>query len=847
MKGLHKKLLSTVVAVSMLAAVLSGCGDDTTPDASGPSGESDTTPTSESTVSNEPAQVEEWGSGEVKWSEEVTPDGWTKVTNEGGATLGYYADSSLNLIQVEGYAFKDLNRNGMLDVFEDWRVDYETRAAAIVEELTVEQMLALKMAPMTFWYGTEEDWKALLDVGQRTVRAYGASNPVEDIVKNHNAVNRYIEDLDGIVIPAAFHDDPRSGNETAWPTNLGLAATFDPSIGQMFGELTSKEWRTEGISLQIGIQMDLATEPRWKRVGGTFGEDPALASDMAQAVVNGYQSSYAADGTDLGWGTDSVNIMMKHFSGDGAAEGGRESHTADGKYNVFPGNNYYTHLMPFIASLNLPGKTGSAAAVMTNYSVALDGTGNGIGGERTGTSFNKFKLQTILRDGLGFDGLIMTDFGVFFMAKEKTVGNAIASGRTHGVEDKTPVERELMAMEASVDSFGGEGDAGQGEIDILMEAYKLGVEKNGEEAMLAMLKESTVRLLKTFFDCGVVDNPYVTKAEASAMVNNAEHQAAAYDATLKSIVMLKNSGNIIHDASAETEKQTVYIPYKFTPESQGRGGVKPASWAPVIDVTLASQYFNVVTDKMADKLTGPADENGNPTASENDIVRASASEIAACDFAIVKIASPANTRPTKVAGSEDEYTYIPMSLQYREYTANSAYVRTQSIGGDLIEKTVAGTYGDEVVTEQENRSYYGQTAQITNEADLDLVLYAASAAEKVVVIVNAQNPMVFSEFESEVDGILMGFWSSSSNTVDQAYLEIIAGKVEPSALLPMQMPANMDTVEMQYEDVPRDMQCHVDADGNTYDFAYGLNWSGVINDARTAKYNVAPQSLTSLP
>jgi beta-glucosidase len=101
--------------------------------------------------------------------------------------------------------------------------------------------------------------------------------------------------------------------------------------------------------------------------------------------------------------------------------------------------------------------------------------------------------------------------------------------------------------------------------------------------------------------------------------------------------------------------------------------------------------------------------------------------------------------------------------------------------------------------------------------------------------------MVFREFESKVDAILVGFGGDRSAYLpDKAFLEIIAGKVEPSGLLPFQMPANMETVEAQFEDVPRDMKCHVDSDGNTYDFAFGLNWSGVIKDGRTAKYNVPP-------
>ena len=70
----------------------------------------------------------------------------------------------------------------------------------------------------------------------------------------------------------------------------------------------------------------------------------------------------------------------------------------------------------------------------------------------------------------------------------------------------------------------------------------------------------------------------------------------------------------------------------------------------------------------------------------------------------------------------------------------------------------------------------------------------------------------------------------------QAYLDIISGKFEPSGLLPVQFPADMKTVEEQFEDTPRDMECYMDADGNVYDFAYGLNWSGVIDDDRVKKY-----------
>ena len=124
---------------------------------------------------------------------------------------------------------------------------------------------------------------------------------------------------------------------------------------------------------------------------------------------------------------------------------------------------------------------------------------------------------------------------------------------------------------------------------------------------------------------------------------------------------------------------------------------------------------------------------------------------------------------------------------------------------------------------------------------LDLLLNIEAAAKKVIVALDMSNPMIFTEFESKVDAILIGFGGDRSDRVpDKAFLEVITGQVEPSGLLPLQMPANMETVEAQFEDVPRDMKCHVDSNGNTYDFAFGLNWSGIIKDHRTAKYNVPP-------
>jgi beta-glucosidase len=786
-----------------------------------------------------PREPKRLGSGKVMWAESITPDGWTKVTNEEGVTLGYSKSSGLKLIQVDGYAFKDLNRNNMLDLFEDWRVDYNTRAAAIVKEIPVDQMMGMKMNP--FGMGSvnpdalDDVIKNALVLGYRQLRAPGPTATGKVKASWNNMVQEYIEGLDSLVcIPAVWIADPRSGDVSEWPSNVAMAATFDPEVGAEYGRLMSKEWRAMGISMQVATQMDLATEPRWKRISGTFGEDPALSMDMAKAVINGWQSTYDKDGNDLGWGEHSVNNQMKHFPGDGAAEGGRESHTRDGAYNVFPGGQFWTHLLPFAACMDLPGKTKTVTAAMTNFSVGIEADGSPVGGERVASSYSSYKINKVLRGMYGWDGYILTDFGII-------------TGKNFGVEALTPAECMLRILEAGSDAFGGEGRNGRESVDLAMEAYKLGVAKLGEEGMNAIMNKSTERILRTHFNIGIIDNPYLSLEIAETVPNNAEHNAAAYQAMLKSIVMLKNSGGIIHKAAAGAGKPTVYIPMVYSAATTGRTA-SPGSAKPSFSLEAAGEYFNVVTDALALKLTGPADDKGNRTISRNDIIRASAAEIAKCDFALVRITSPQNGNPTYmgfggIATNGDKYTYLPISLQYRPYTANSKSVRLESLGGDMIEVTETSSegYGDIKTLVKENRSYFGKTAIIRNESDLDLVLNTASKAGKVIVALNVSSPMVFTEFESKVDAILVGFGGDRSAWLNEkAFLEIIAGQVEPSALLPLQMPANMETVEAQFEDVPRDMECHADSDGNKYDFAFGLNWSGVIKDNRTAKYNVPP-------
>ena len=759
----------------------------------------------------------------AKWTEEVTPDGWTKVTNEGGKTLGYSSSSGIKLIEADGFAFKDMNGNGALDVYEDWRLDADTRSRDLAEQMKgLDQAKCFMLLSPTGPDTVKDLGAELKEEMNNGIRTFSVrASTIADTVAVVNRIQAYAESLP-FGIPVDMRGDTGNSLASKWPRHIGMAATFDPDLVEEYNRLYSSELRDLGLTTVHHPQMDLATDPRWARFWGTFGEHAVLSSDMGAAAVTGLQSTYDENGNDLGWGDDSVNALIKHYPGDGQSEGGRESHSYTGKYNVYPGDMFDLAEGVYTKSLeNLPGKTGASAGVMTDYAIHLDADGDPIGGgDRVGTAYSSYLETTLLRDKHQWDGIICTDY-------------SILTTMPWGMEDATIVERVVKTLEAGTDRI----EQFNVEEDILAgwEAY---TEKYGQEAADQRLYESVRRLARSFMQIGLFENPYLSLEAAKANVASPDKVEAGYNAMLRSVIMLKNTGNIIHQTAPDAEKPTVYIPMKYTAATF----FTPAKFGPCIDMEAASEYFNVITDTLSDTLTGPADAKGNPTACEADVIRRTAEELADVDFALVQIANPANVA---LYGSglsrgwgydEANETWIPLSLQYRPYTADSFAVRSDSISGDMVEEDNSGLYqddyyGQKAMKVKENRSYFGNTAVISNESDLDLVLNTAALVDKVIVIVDADKPFIVNEFESEVDALVVHF------SVDiRAVLDIVSGRVEPSALLPMQMPADMETVEEQLEDVPFDMECHVDSDGNVYDFGFGLNWSGVISDERTERY-----------
>lgn len=746
-----------------------------------------------------------------KWHIEEK-NGYNLVINEGGATLGYNPESGIKLIEEDGFAFKDLNQNGILDPYEDWRLPAEERAADLISKMDTDSKLGLSLhdGMFTVMKITEEAMaknpflRAKLALAGKNQENAAEQDPAE-ITDYHRAlinkdemrfwllgaidgpeyastfVNRVQALAEGhkYGIPVFFSTNPRAFKDahsdtadrdvSCWPSNLGMGATFDPAVAKEMAETVSKEYRALGVTIELGPQVDLASDPRWSRMSATYGSSEKLNADIARAVCDGYQTT---EGAEDGWGADSVLAMCKHWPGS-TGEGGRESHAESGKYTVYPGNNMDKHIYPWTeGAFKLDGPTKQCAAVMSCYDDMWDVGGDEA--ETVGASFNKYVVDRMLREQNDFKGFVCTDFWI--------TGNLDKSRATRphinswGVLDYTPPQRALKEWEAGVDQCGGTN-----EIEVMQGAYKLALERHGENWANRKINTIAERVLTPEFRLGSFENPYSDPEFSEKFVGREDFKAKGIAAHRKSVVLVKNNGVLPH-ASGK-----VYIADKFGGGIPDRSGhVEPITSKKPFAAEEASKYFEV------------------------------SETIEEADCAIVVMDSPQSG--SGYDGKEKKY--IPISLQYNDYTAVNA--REVSIAGDYIDGV------------RENRSYRGNSVKTYNKYDLDNLLEVKEKMgdKPVIVVLRCTNPVVPSEFEPYADAVIVTF----TGTPDAVIFELIAGKYEPSGLLPFQMPESMDAVEAHLEDTPRDVTPYTDGNGNTWDFAYGLNWSGVIDDERVKKY-----------
>lgn len=747
-----------------------------------------------------------------KW-ESIQKEDHLLIENQGGMTLGLGKDSQVRLLEQDGYAFKDFLGTGKLVPYEDWRLSYEERAKDLADRLSVEDIAGLMLysahqlipakGPLAAAFGgtyggksyeesgakpwdlTDQQKKFITEDKVRHVLIMGLES-TEAAVRWNNRIQALAEGS-GFGIPANNSTDPRHGAGSMaeymgvtgepiskWANGIGLSASFDPEAVKEFGKIGAAEYRALGIATALSPQIDLSTEPRWMRFADTFGEHTRMTIDMTKAYCDGFQTT---EGSKDGWGSGSVNTMVKHFPGGGTCEAGRDAHYNYGKYAVYPGNNFNEHLKPFTqGAFHLDGPTKKASAVMPYYTISYDIDQKN--GENVGNSFNRYLINDLLREELGYEGVVCTDWGI---THDIGPTEEAFAGKSWGVEHLTEAERHCKALEAGVDQFGGNNDAMP-----VLEAYRMLCERYGEEAAMARFRRSAYRLLLNIFRTGLFENPYLDLETSEKTVGCPEFVEKGYRSQLRSITMLKNKDGTL----PLTPGKKVYVPDRF--------------------IRSYLNFMSQPTPKMSITPAGKAALAGHfnlvDTPEEADV-------------AVCYLESPISIGYSPEDRKQGGNGYVPISLQYRPYQAVNA--REHSIaGGDPLE-------------ESRDRGYRGKWNTTANEQDLDNVIETKKRMgdKPVIAVITVKNPMVMAELEPYCDAILVEY-----GVQPQVVTDVLTGAFTPEGLLPIQMPRDMATVEAQKEDVAFDMECYQDSEGNTYDFGFGLNFEGRICDERTRRY-----------
>jgi beta-glucosidase len=451
---------------------------------------------------------------------------------------------NLELLGVEaptrsqnGVTFRDLNKNGKLDVYEDSSANTEDRVEDLANQMNLEEKAGTLFINMIGSTSKGEPMETLIlstdplvlvfslilpsnseMIAKKKMNSFNILTSLDaDLMAKYNNTIQKMAERTRLGIPITIATDPRHGTEnnpgaalytpafSQWPSSLGLAATRDTSLVKEFGDIARQEYLAVGIRLALHPMADLATEPRWGRINGTFGEDAQLSAEMTKAYVLGFQ------GDTLG--RNSVACMTKHFSGGGPQKDGEDPHFPYGKEQAYPGDNFDYHVIPFTEG----AFEANTAQIMPYYGIPVGQTS-----EDVAFGFNKDIITGFLRDSLKFEGVVCTDWNIISDSK-------IGEGRAWGVEHLSPKERVKKVLDAGCDQFGGESIP-----ELIIELVEEG------QITEERLDISVKRVLRDKFTMGLFDDPYVDEQKASKFVGNEIFRERGKEAQGKSTIVLKN-------------------------------------------------------------------------------------------------------------------------------------------------------------------------------------------------------------------------------------------------------------------------------------------------------------------
>jgi len=512
----------------------------------------------------------------------IAVGGWMLTAGAGAQPPGRQpaiSSQATPVLTIDGSRFRDLNRNGALDPYEDWRLDVERRAADLRGRMTLEEKAGMMMhgtAPSAFGGppGTGYDMAAAerIILGNHVTSLITRLGGAPAFLAEQSNALQAVAERSRLGIPLTISTDPRhhfqytfgatneAGQFSKWPETLGLAAIGDAALVRRFGDIARQEYRAVGITMALSPQADLASEPRWPRSSGTFGEDPALVRAMVQAYVEGFQ------GGSTGLGTDSVATVVKHWVAYGAAVDGWDGHNYYGRFGRLDGA-FDDHVRAFEGAF-----ASKVAGVMPTYTLLQDVSIGGTLLEQVGGGYNRQLLTDLLRGRHRFDGVIVSDWAITRDCGE----NCRTGAKPHtfadiavpwGVESLPAADRFARGVNAGLDQFGGVDESAT-----LVGAVRAGAVSE------ARIDESVTRILVQKFRMGLFESPFVDAAKAPAVVGRADFVEQAHAAQRRALVLLENRDGVLplkpatrvylHNIAAAEAERRGLVPVKTIEEAQ---------------------------------------------------------------------------------------------------------------------------------------------------------------------------------------------------------------------------------------------------------------------------------------
>ncbi|WP_198295451.1 MULTISPECIES: glycoside hydrolase family 3 N-terminal domain-containing protein [unclassified Diaminobutyricimonas] len=730
------------------------------------------------------------------------------TTNEGNHGKPAVLETrAKQIITVKGRQFKDLNANGKLDVYEDWRKPVETRVADLVGQMTLEEKAGLMLIDtvnaacspsgvrgtvpaLAHDYIANQQMHRFIfrNVVTSADKASCSGTPSITPAEAANFTNsiQELSEATRLGIPVLYKSNARNhidaqarvgineapGAFSAFPKEAGLAAAAlgvqakatgeatdgDMSVIEEFAEVMGEEWASIGLRGMYGYMADLSTEPRWYRTHETFTEDADLGANIMGELVQTLQGPIGKDGNSLSPDT-SVALTMKHFPGGGPQELGLDPHYAFGKAQVYPGDAFGYHLKPFQAAIDA-----GVASIMPYYGVPVDVTYEGVDYDEVGMAFSDQIVNGLLRDQMGFKGYVNSDTGII-------------NDRAWGLEDATVPERVAAAINGGTDTLSGFHD-----VATIIDLVDAGLVTEDRVTLAAE------RLLAPMFELGLFEDPYVDPAVATATVGSDENRAAAVDMQRKSTVLLQNQ-EIDGDSVLPLDGgETVYVLGNVDAAQVAAAGydvingndpaeLRTAADADVALISMTGRNVNTGTYVSNSPATGLNPEHINPSVIEG--------------YAGLDGQSP--------------------------YGAADACVHT---GGACTDNGLR--FGGSFPWESSILDFTGmadaESWEVTPSLDKVQQVMAEVGAENVVLDIYFRQPWVIDEASGlrDAGAILANFGNSTA-----ALMDIVSGEFNPQGRMPFALAGTPEAILQQNSDTPGYDETD---DGALFRYGFGLSY-----------------------